>query len=429
MFLKTIFTTIPKSVNEIIFVLGLLGIVLPFAKNERDRLFQRITLIIIFFMVIWRALYQIESSRYASGLILPFTIGASYLIFKLNHLKSNSIVLRIVFPCLLFLVVVLWVKKDFQVSAVNQNINRIVDVHARMNKKADTILITPHNDMGRLKYYGSSNRQWVEPYFLEQNHADLSNFIEKFKTVNYRLLYDIVVRSGDTSKVSAKTKDAKYKQVLSLFAQKNKKKKHCVYLIESKGSYRSVSSHDMDEFDSGLLQNGDLEKLDSPERSYEKLKKHITYYEDFYVYDPSIRTPENAYFFNNQAVTHYRPFYTCTSENAISGKSSAYIRINAEKEVSYFLFYQRFHNGKYHYSFQVKGKKGTKVCLLYDMNQDKKYEVRPLAYFVLPNTQTYDVQTVFSVDTLAKDDFFLVGAWVYNGEAYLDNFKLDRIDN
>lgn len=408
------------------YFIGLVGIMLPLSKRKRLLLFQRIVLITVLFMVIWRTLYQIESSRYASGLIYPFTLATSF--FLVRILKPNFKINRVIILCLISLIAFLWIKKEFFVTSINLNINTIADIHQKNNEAGDCILIAPHNDAGRLKYHDSGKNR-IEQYFLEQNRTELSAFVDKFKLVNYSILYDIVVKTNDTTKVLAKNNSAKHRQVLSLFTQKAQKKKHCVYLIEPRGSYQVLLSTDTYGADSGILQNGDLELLDSPEQSYEKLKKQISNYSEYYDYDPSIRTPVNAYFFNNKSVTQYRPFYSCTTTNAISGDTSAFIRINASNNVGYFLFYQRFGNGKYKYSFRVKGKKGTKVCLLYDTNQKKEWRVCPLVYFIIPNSQTYIVQSDFKINHLRDNDYFIVGAWVYNGEAYLDNFKLDRLDN
>ena len=172
--------------------------------------------------------------------------------------------------------------------------------------------------------------------------------------------------------------------------------------------------------------NGDLELIDSPEDSYIKFKNHIGHYALYFDFDQSKRTPVNAYFHNNPELTQYLPYYSCLNTKAISGNNSA--RIVTRKGVGYLLFSQKFYSGAYQYSVTFTGNKDSTVCLFYDLNEKNKWIGRPLATYTISSENLIQkITTSFIVSNLNPGDFFLVGVWV-QGEAYLDNFYLEKVD-
>ena len=88
---------------------------------------------------------------------------------------------------------------------------------------------------------------------------------------------------------------------------------------------------------------------------------------------------------------------------------------------------QKFSKGKYILSFLAKAKRGTRLCLLYDLFKDGHWEVVPLTFFLAPDSRIYRIEKTFSISDLSDNDFFLVGAWVQDGEAFLDNFSLRQL--
>ena len=85
-------------------------------------------------------------------------------------------------------------------------------------------------------------------------------------------------------------------------------------------------------------------------------------------------------------------------------------------------------NGDYTYSFLVKGKPGTEVVMIIDKFQNSSWIVQSLAHFIIPDKGLYKIEAIFSVDDLKEKEYFLVGARIYRGEAYVDNFCLKTLN-
>lgn len=424
---KTFFTTIPKSVNEFIFVLGLLGIVFLLRKNKKKGFLAANIVIILIAMTVWRGLFNIVSSRYAVGLLFPYVICSAFFISEL--LRGKNRLSKFVLIGLITSMSISWFQKNYVISRTNSNIEIASEIHERYNrKKQEYIFFTHSTDAERIAFLGKGYNQ-IKKYNTNETISDLVSYITNYRRVPQGVLFDIVINSKEPSTISIKQDKSKYRFVSSFFTQKNKKKKHCIYLIQSKAKCEPISLTQKIIPESGILKNGDLELIDNPETSYEKLKKHINQYALFYGFDKSIRTPENAYFHNPPRLTQTLPSYNCSDSFPISGKYSAVIKNNSKNGVSYILFYQKNKEGIYEYSFLVKGTRGTKVCLLYDLYKKGRWEVTNLALFEIPDNKLYKLESTFCVNDISENEYFLVGAWVQSGEAKLDNFCLKRIDD
>lgn len=413
---------IPKASNEFVFVLGLLGLFI-LCQNKRKSEYVHVILIIIFGMITWRVVYRITSSRYASALIYPFSILTSYfLVFLIRHKsKRKTLIIIIVGICL----IASWTCKNYNVTQINSSVITLAQLHDQKNIKDKWTLFVPEEDLLRIKQFEKNDNSF-SIYQEDKTINDVKAFISDYKTVGKKALFCIILDSETNSNVNQRMDEGKYQHILSVFYQKNRKKRLHVYSVESNASVLTLSNNKTIQPESGILSNGDLELLDSPQKSHDKLKSHIGRYALFYDFDETIRTPVNAYFHNDSSFTQFLPYYNCFGSDSISGLNSA--RISISKGVGYILFYQRFHSGKYQYSVTLKGKKGTTVCLVYDVFNDKHWDVRPLALFTIPNKGIFKITTSFDVQFPASEDFFLVGAWVNNGEVYLDNFCITNND-
>ena len=424
MILKILFTTIPKSVNEFIFVLAAIGIVLLIQRKEK-RLYSCL-LPLTALMVAWRLVFRIDSSRYALILIYPLTFFAAYLLG--NLLKSGKKYSKIILLGLLAVIMFFWSKKNYDVTQINTNLNVIAEIHERYNKtNKDHTLVMHFEDAGRVLYHERTKGPCVL-YSDAQAISDFSSLLNNFRIVNFNILYDLIVNPKDTCRIKVAQNRIRYKQILSIFCQKNKKKKHCMFLVETLADCRPVSRKDILYDENNILDNGNFEDVDSPERSYSKFKAHIDDYSTFYEYNPLIRTPRNAFFDNAASTTQSRPYYNCSNDNPIAGQHSVCIT-NTTSSGSMILFEQKIPAGEYEYSALVRGKKNTKINLLYYANVEKKWHLNTLATFIVPDKRLYLIKASFVVDTPAKDDYLRVGASMAGGTASFDNFMLNRVND
>ena len=80
--LDVFFKDMPSIVFEPVFVLGVCGLITVLIKFRKERsVFYWTTLFSLIFMVAWRVLIQIVSSRYAEILIIPMSVAAAYFCF------------------------------------------------------------------------------------------------------------------------------------------------------------------------------------------------------------------------------------------------------------------------------------------------------------------------------------------------------------
>ena len=418
--LETLLTTIPKSVNEFVFIIALIGLGIYIKKKKCHGLFL---LLSVLFMIGWRSFIHIKSSRYACGLVLPFALLAGYFVALLTKCKrpsTNFLVFSIACMALF-----LWGKKTYYVSQINSNLFAISELHDLICRKDyNAKLITKNDDALRIQRKEKDNHR-IETYRKQVDSEGLIKFIMSYREINQIALFDQIVSRQNSSFVHNKINSRNnYRQIMSVFSQKNKKKKHNIYAIMAKANVSVISNNKMIPPQSGILSNGDLEIVDTPEASQKKFKVHIRDYYLYNDYNPSILTPNNAYFHNDPRVTQYLPFYNCSNEMPISGTYSAFIA--TKKGKGYLLFYQKFKNGNYNYSLILRGEKGTRVSLICDENRSSKWIVTNLGTFTIPDKRIFRITLSFEETGLLNNDFFYIGAYVENGSAQLDNFFINE---
>lgn len=420
--LEVLTKSIPKTTNEIIFFLGLGGLFFFLLKHKRFPYSPIITLVFLS-MIIWRVLFRIDSGRYAAVLIYPFTFFAAFFLSSLIRLKKSYSFLLVIISGIG--IVYNCIYKCFNMSEANLYLETLVELHNRLNDQNNNCkLITFADDVNRIKQIEKNNNTIA--YYTNVSFQDICSYIENYRIINNSALYSIFVDSKEKNEINCKSKMSEYKLVLSYFSQKRRNKKMLVYKVDSANTeFWALSQNKRIEPESGILYNGDLELVDTPEQSYEKLKNHIGYYSIYYNFDPTVQTAKNAYFHNDSATTKFLPYYNCSNTNPISGTYSAKLAIN--QGIGFLLFYQRFQNGKYEFSLLVRGDKDTVIHLLYDTNQSGKWSVNSLCVFIIPDKRLYKIKVSFDVDFLNKSDYFLVGTMV-RGTAQFDNFTVEKYD-
>ena len=233
--IETAFVKIPNSVSVFLFVLGLVGLLILGIK-ERKTLFFQILIVSLFPAILWRSVIKITSSRYASGLIYPFIILFLYLVFLAIKKKC--------FKCLALLLVIIlgiWINKNYNFSLNNSNLRTIAEYHEKVNTKEQIgMLFIQQDEVKRIKQMERFNC----PFFVSANYPyppplhNLQDFICKFKDVE-RIAYFVLKNEKEYNYI-LKDDPNKTKPVLSVFTQKNKKKRYQIYRVSSELLFKRV---------------------------------------------------------------------------------------------------------------------------------------------------------------------------------------------
>jgi hypothetical protein len=419
------FEKIPKGVNIIIFIWAIIGLFLLLMnpKVRKEKLFW-VFLAVAGFMVFWRILFGIDSSRYAAGLILPFTVSASYLVCTAGRKKHLPIriPLCIALVCSGFILVKMNTDSVFR----NYESDIVSEVFKDFERDRDIRMFrAPWKDFSRILFSSRLGGKlkataWDDEHESEKVHKYL---------VNYDIAYPDTVYNIDSRTIEddAEVWDilkSKHTQIASLVEDARRNKRQLIFLLSSDNHGAPVSENGIPPYRPNLLDNGDLEELDSPEESGAKNKEHIgCSYADKDATAPTFRTPRNAYF-SFEADATSLPEVNMQNAYAIAGGHSA--RIRAGKDAAACLMFdKRFPNGKYDYSMLIKGETGTNVAILCEIGRDDGgRETRQVGSFVIPDRRLFLITTHFSVEDLDGEDYFRAGVSVQKGEAYFDNFSL-----
>lgn len=430
------FEKIPKGINIIVFIWAMIGLLLLF----RDPRFRKGTgfyvfLAMIGFMSAWRILFRIATSRYASGLILPCVVLASYFLYNSGKRRHGLVrlVLYGAIACSWFILL----KMNVDSMTRNESGYVIAEVFRGIDATRGSYEFrAPWKDYGRI-YYASHlgdkiravNKKDVAPYVFNFSdvYADAVLNVESRTIVDDdRLMYEL--KNNQT-------------QLVSLVEEDKMDKKQLVFLLSSGNSCVPVPEHRVPPYRPNLLDNGDLELADTPEESRAKINAHLAGHAVPGDADDPVLTPRNAFFSAGAGMTSRLEFGT-SADSPIDGNRSAWIRVTPEKErdsydfepysmdgTAFLMFDQKFTDGKYEYSVLVKGKTGTEICLFREFPGDGG-GARPVriatATFTIPDRRLFRITAHFTVDGLNGDGFFRVGVSVRDGEAFFDDFSLTR---
>lgn len=415
---------IPKGVNIIIFIWAVIGLFLLLMnpKVRKEKLFW-CSLAVAGFMVFWRILFGIDTSRYAAGLILPFTVSASYLVCTAGRKKHIlvRIPLCIAIACSGFIILKMNTDSVFR----NYDDDIVSEIFRDFERDRDIRMFrAPWKDFSRILFSSRLGGKlkataWDDEHESEKVHKYL---------VNYDIVYPDTVYNLDSRMIEddAEVWDilkSKHTQIASLVEDTRKKKRQLIFLLTTSNQGAPVSENRIPPYRPNLLDNGDLEELDSPEVSGAKMKEHFgDLVADADEANRKVRTPRNAYF-SVAADTASLPEVNAEDGSAIAGKHSA--RIRAAKDAAYLMFDKCFSNGKYDYSMLIKGETGTNVSILCEIvREDGSREIRRIGSFIIPDRRLFQISTHFSMEDLNGEDCFRAGVSVQKGEAAFDNFSL-----
>lgn len=410
--IETIIRTIPRGINEILFLIGIAGFI-HFYKHKKKDNTCKLFLIITAFMFTWRVLVRIQSSRYCAILIVFFIFAASYFLYTiLKETKRGLIYFSVLFVLLFFYQVI----KVFHID--HDGSYAIIDLIKRKeNVFSDFFLV----------YYKDYYRCAVQNKHIILHDMSPKELIEHLEDIKkpYDYYASSIIRKNDSFLEKKEFQD-KTKIVLSSKDNKKSKNRHIVFQINSNSFYKPVSKSQVSfSSDGNLITNGDFELIDSQEDSFNKLKAYNKSYNLYFDKTSLNKTAANTYFYTGSDLSSM-PTFTVSDENPIHGNKSVYIHFSDGLCCLYFS--QKFKSGSYSCSFFVQGKTGTEIGLFRNTYIDSKGCVIPLVIYTLPNRLLHKITVNFSTEHFSPNDYFLLGVWVKNGTAKLDCFELLNSD-
>lgn len=412
------FLKVFKGVNELYCFFAFLGIIFYFFfSSSKEKKMGLLILLLSFFMIIVRCVFLIRSSRYASILIIPTSFFAAY--FMICKCNNNLFIFSR--GALFFLFIFLIFRKDYISSSFHSNSHDIAEAFCLLNKgfPGKFSNIVNNGEYERINYF--TNRM-IDYEVNERDPASPSTYLEIYNnTFRDTLVFFPQKRGSQHNNTFSKMF---YKELVSTKPSRDSKTIYKLYLFKSKTLVIPISKKNIPSYSDNLLKNGNLELIDSETDSYKKFIKHISGYSDHFSSSSKFRTASDTYFYCN-IDSDELPLLNISSVNPIQGKYSAHIVF--DNGYAFLLFYQRFHNGKYLFSYLIKGKTNTvawPVCLIY---QNKKWRYESLSSYRITDKRLFLFSTQFSLESLRDDDFFLIGVMIRNGEATLDNFVLQSI--
>ena len=432
---------IPKGVNIVIFIWALIGLyfLLRNPKIRKDFYFWLFTAV-IGFMVAWRIVIRILTSRYAAGLIVPFAVLAA--VFLVNSAKRRHFIVRLGFYVLIAVTGFIVLKMNVDSTTRNSYSDMIAEVFEGLgsSRPEDYTFVVEHDDYSRMLFQTH----------LGDNVGRLKEENVRDYVLGYRRIYPDTILNAPSKTVTDEISRLDNMRLLaSLIERKTSKKikKQLIYAMSGRDECVPVSKDRIVPCpENNLLENGGMELPDSPEESSEKFRTYLG--PDFSPDSggPAARTPRGAYFTfvpadeTDAAVapetiaalppaTVSPPVFDLRDDPAVDGNRSVWIRTS--NGTASMLFEKCFGpGGQYEYSMLVQGEKGTEVRVFYEAcGADGGREPRTVATLTLPDRRLFQVTTHFSASDPADADGFRVGISVRHGGAHFDNFSLTQVSS
>ena len=447
------YETIPKGVNEVLFVWAAIGIflLLRHRKDLKDQAFLYIGLIVIAFMIFWRMFFLNISSRYSFGLILPFAVIASgFLLDGLKKRRRPLVRFALFAAIAVSTVVMVWM--NFNGLTRNGHYDVVAEIFSDLDnpkgtekqpvlpkQKANHVFTVEKEHFFHIGVIGGLERTHMEAM---DNDMTLDEYLADYTQMYPETLVNIMSRDPDAT---PKKDGYKITKIVSLCENKKKPKYRLIYSIVPDSANRCVpvSASQIGPYPANLLENGDFEHADSAEESAEKLKLHLP--EGAMTATEEFRTPRNAFFsaeppekrkldamlevrwdwVRNLINIPQQRLPECglvSGGDAIAGNGSA--RINAPDVPARLMFERQLPDGNYECTLLVRGSRETEITVLYDVSRNGERETVPVATARLTDKRPYRITARFSVDDLAAGDWFQFGVGVVKGDACLDNVTL-----
>lgn len=415
--LEILFKTIPKGVNELYWYLCLIGIAFLFRnRTPQKNIIARYLVLLFVFSIIWRVLYGISSARYALNLVYYSIVFLAFGINELLHTNKKAIAI-IVATGLAFLVLhdsFFDIEKDdyiyYAISSAIKRIDRNPNEHC---------FYIVDKDYYRIRYLSKvENTKKIR----SQEINEIDEIIDKKKIAYIR---PVVVRVASKKERSYNTSiyepNSTNRKIISL---NRGDKEFFIYRFPTGITCYPVSGVAQTNNDNYVEEiNMTMEYVDSDTESFQKLSKNIRDYSSVFDISNSYnRTPRNGYFHTTTKLKE-EDVFTVTDIDSIQGNS---VYIKKDNGPVYFFSEKKLQNGNYICSLYIKGKPGTNVKIVYTPNI---WSPQILADFVIPDKRVFYLETSFSVSSITKPGYFILGTVFWGGEVYYDNILLKRVES
>lgn len=464
------YETIPKGVNEVLFVWTAIGIflLLRHRKDLKDQAYLYIALIVIAFMSFWRMFFLNISSRYSFGLILPFAvIASSFLLDGLRKRRRRLIRLALLAAIIGSTVCMVWM--NFNGLTRNQHDDVVGEIFSGIDStKGNHVFTVQKENFFRIGVIGGLDRTRMEAMDYKMT---LDEYLADYSRVYPETLVNIATKEPD---VEPGKNGFRITKIVSMTENKKKPKYRLIYSIvpDSANCCVPISASQIAPYPANLLENGDFELADSPEESAEKFELHVP--EGAMTASEEFRTPRNACFSaeppeksKTEALLEIRWDWVrklinfpqqrlpecgmVSGADAIAGNSSA--RIQAPDAPARLMFDRKLPDGSYECTLLVRGSKGTEITVMYDVYRNGERKTVPVATARLTDKRPFRITARFSVEATAahndsdllsdedqirlpqdllpsgEGDWFQFGVEVVKGEACLDNVTLTGLDD
>ena len=435
------FENIPKGVNEVVFAWALISILL-FLRHQKDlkeKAYLFIALFVTAFMIFWRVFFLNISSRYSSGLILPFVLFAAFFLFD-GLGKRRRLLVRLALLAAIIGSTICMFCMNFNGLTRNQHYDIVAEVFSDIDaaKESHSFTVQKEN-LFRIGVIAGLDRDRME---VMGDDMTLDEYLADYARMYPETLVNIATKEPD---VKPQKNGYKITKIVSLSENKKKPKYRLIYSIVPNPANECVpvSASQVGPYPANLLENGDFERLDSREDSAAKFKLHVP--EGAMNAAEEFSTPRNAFFSANppekrklDAMLEVRWDWVkklinippqrlpecgmASGRDAIAGNSSVWIQ--APDSPARLMFDRELPDGSYECTLLVRGSRGTEITILYDVDRHGERKTVPVATAKLTDKRLYRMTARFSVNDFTEGDFLQFGVEVVKGEACLDNVTL-----
>lgn len=226
--INTAISIIPKGINELFFVAGLVGGVILIASNKKDiyRICAALTILAI--MIAWRVCLAITSSRYASGLIIVFILTTSYFFCWLSD--HNFIGRKGVISVLSFFVLLL-IHKTFKIDKNHIYYDAVPELVQSISSKDNKVYyLTSVKEYHRILYMSRVSE--TDFMFHKKSQEEVINFLKAgYKYKDYQVFINFFYTGDDDFMFMRKNQPLASRMIMSIKSYNNKNKKNIVFLM------------------------------------------------------------------------------------------------------------------------------------------------------------------------------------------------------
>ena len=248
---------IPKGVNIILFIWMLLGLfwILRTGKiKQKNRLY--LFFAVAGFMIGWRVIIRLITSRYAVGMVIPFSIISAF--FLIDSAKKRHVLVRLVFFAFVLCTSVIYVKMNFDSVSRHHYSVDIADVFERFRPNERLLFVVRYHEYNRVCFLNhfKDNVEVVRP------EKDFNDYLADKKAEKN---FPDMVLNYQTKESEGEIHGWKGLRKIVAFPQnRDGTKKQVISTYSSSQGMAAVSKSSGLSDMPDLLKDGDLENLSIP---------------------------------------------------------------------------------------------------------------------------------------------------------------------